>query len=251
MYELRILVQGYPGRSDHGGLGWSTVALLRSPKHSVLIDTGHYTHREILVERLGEMGLQRDDVDAIAITHCHWDHCANFPFFPKARVFVPRADLAWAGAQPPGAYPPIAELHVEKLQSAGNVTLLDDGDEFLPGLRALATPGHTPGHMGFIASGGRGNYIFTGDAIKNAAELVSRRVEMTIDRPKSLEAVERVRAMAAQNPQNLVVFGHDRVCTFDGGHVHELEPLRFEITARLTEDFDHLTTFDLCGGVHA
>ena len=30
MYKLDVLVQGYPGKSVcHGGLGWSTIALLR------------------------------------------------------------------------------------------------------------------------------------------------------------------------------------------------------------------------------
>ena len=41
MYELSILIQGFPGRSTcHGGLGWSTVALLRGHGETVLIDTG-------------------------------------------------------------------------------------------------------------------------------------------------------------------------------------------------------------------
>ena len=245
MYELHILVQGYPGKSVyHGGLGWSTVALLRGAKENVLVDTGHYMHRDVLIKRLEAIGLQRDDVTAVAITHSHWDHCINFPLFPKAQIFIGRAELEWAAAQAPGDYP-TAELHAQKLLSMKTVTRLEDGDAFLPGIEAIATPGHTPGHMGYVAKGARGEYIFTGDAIKNSAELCSGRVDMTLDLSRSLDAIRCVRARAASNPENVIVFGHDRCCSYDGTHVHEREPLRFGLTARFSEDFDDVTEFDL------
>jgi glyoxylase-like metal-dependent hydrolase (beta-lactamase superfamily II) len=252
MYDLHVLIQGYPGKSVyHGGLGWATVALLRGGGHNVLLDTGQYMHRDVLATRLGEHGLGLQDIDAIAISHCHWDHCINFPLFPKAEIFVGNDELEWAVQQPPGKYP-LAEFHVEKLASAKNVTRISDGDEFLPAIEAMATPGHTPGHMAYIAQGERGEYIYTGDAIKNSAELCSKRVDMTLDQAKSLDAVARVRERAAANPENVVIFGHDRCCSFDGEHVREREPLRCALNARLGESFDDITTFDLVKpGVHA
>jgi N-acyl homoserine lactone hydrolase len=252
MYELKILVQGYPGKSVyHGGLGWSTVALLRDGKYNVLLDTGQYMHRDVLATRLADVGLTFDDINAVAITHAHWDHCVNFPLFSKAQIFIGKGELEWASAQPPGKYP-IAEFHVEKLCSMKTVTRVGDGDEFLPGLEAMAMPGHTPGHMGYVAKGARGEYIYTGDAVKNSAELCSQRVDMTLEAGRSIDAIRRVRERAASNPENVIVFGHDRCCGFDGAHVHETEPLRCALTARLGEDFDDLTTFDLTKtGVHA
>lgn len=252
MYDLHVLVQGYPGKSVyHGGLGWATVGLLRGGTHNVLLDTGHYMHRDVLATRLDDVGLKFEDVTAIAITHCHWDHCINFPLFPNAQIFVGKTELEWAAKQPPGKYP-LAEFHVEKLLTHKAVTRIDDGDTFLPGIQAMATPGHTPGHMAYVAKGSRGEYIYTGDAIKNGAELCSRRVDMTLDLERSLDAIERVRRRAASNPENVIVFGHDRCCSFDGEHVREREALRCALTARLGEDFNELTTFDLTrSGVHA
>ena len=252
MYELHILVQGYPGKSVyHGGLGWATVALLRSAKHNVLLDTGHYMHRDVLAQRLDDVGLTREDINAVAITHCHWDHCVNFPLFPNAQIFVGKSELEWAAQQPAGKYP-LAEFHVEKLLTHKAVTRIEDGDGFLPGIEAMATPGHTPGHLAYVAKGDRGEYIYTGDAIKNGAELCSERVDMTLDLERSLDAIRRVRERAAVNPENVVIFGHDRCCSFDGAHVREREPLRCALTARLGEDFNNLTTFDLTlSGVHA
>ena len=247
MYDLEILVQGYPGKTTfHGAMGWSTVALLRGHGHNILIDTGHYMHRDVLPARLQRLGLRREDITALALTHCHWDHCMNFPFFPNARVFVSKRELEWAAAIPAGEQP-LAEFHVEKLSSGKNVTLIDDGDEFLPELRALATPGHTPGHMGYVAHGTKSDFIFTGDAVKNSAELFSMQADMTLDAPASLASVKRVRSLAAEDPNNIIIFGHDRICSFDGEHVHEREPLQAMLRVRLTSDFDDITLIDLTG----
>ncbi len=41
MFELDLLVTGFPGMSTfHGGLGWSSVCLLQDDTHLVLLDTG-------------------------------------------------------------------------------------------------------------------------------------------------------------------------------------------------------------------
>ena len=40
------------------------------------------------------------------------------------------------------------------------IRLIRDEEEFLPGVHALATPGHTPGHMAFLFDGG---WCLTGD----------------------------------------------------------------------------------------
>lgn len=53
-YKLEILVQGYPGKSVcHGGLGWSTIALLQGQGHVALIDVGTFSHRALLIGGLG------------------------------------------------------------------------------------------------------------------------------------------------------------------------------------------------------
>ena len=52
-YEIDIVVQGYPGKSVcHGGLGWSTIVLLRGHGRVALIDTGGFGIRKTLIERL-------------------------------------------------------------------------------------------------------------------------------------------------------------------------------------------------------
>ena len=48
-WDLEVLVSGYPGKAVlHGGLGWSTVVLLRGHGRIVVLDGGGYGLRSPL-----------------------------------------------------------------------------------------------------------------------------------------------------------------------------------------------------------
>jgi glyoxylase-like metal-dependent hydrolase (beta-lactamase superfamily II) len=245
MYSLDVLVQGYPGKSTHhGGLGWATVSLLRGHRETLIVDTGSYAYRPLLTERLDAYGLKPDDVTGVLVTHLHWDHVCNYPLFPNARIYLAAEDLEWAVAQPVG-YWAIPELHVERLAAEPRVERLREGDEFLPDLRALATPGHTPGHMAYVAEGERGELVFAGDAVKNQAELMTERVDMTLDADASAASVRRIRESVAASPDNILVCGHDRLLSMSDGRVAYRSGLEAAILARLTTDFDREAKIDL------
>lgn len=243
--RLHVLIQGYPGKATlHGGLGWSTVALLRGEGREILIDTGSYGCRDLLRERLGELGLGPGGITDVVLSHCHWDHICNFPMFPDATIHVPRAELEWAREQPPATWH-LAELHVAELAARRSAHLIDEGEEFLPGLRALSTPGHTPGHHAFLAEAEGGPVLFAADAAKNQAELLSGRQDLTLDPEQSRVSIERIRETASARPGTLVVCGHDRLLSLDGTGVVHRSTLRAEIRARLSPDFDEEAVFDL------
>ena len=51
--QMDVLIQGYPGRAVcHGGLGWSTVTLLRTEGRVILIDVGAFGMRKPLLKQL-------------------------------------------------------------------------------------------------------------------------------------------------------------------------------------------------------
>jgi N-acyl homoserine lactone hydrolase len=251
VYTLDILIQGFPGKTlHHGGLGWSTVPLLRGHNEVVLIDTGSYSYRDPLLECLKSLGLGRDDVTGVVLTHCHWDHICNYPLFPRAQVFVPEDDLEWALGQPIGTWH-IPEFHVEKLGADRRVARIRDGDEFLPGLQAVATPGHTPGHLGYVARVEQANLIFAGDAVKNQAELVTEKVDMTLDLAASQASIRCVRKLAAEDPENIIVCGHDRLLGIKGDNVVHLASLEAGVTARLSQKFEEETVVDLVRDEHS
>jgi hypothetical protein len=108
MYELDILFQGFPGRSTcHGGLGWSTVALLRGHGETVLVDTGGYGYRAPLLAQLEERGIRRPDVTAVVLTTATGTTFATSRCSPRP-VSSSRGRI-WSGPRPsrsaPGSYP--------------------------------------------------------------------------------------------------------------------------------------------------
>ncbi|MGH7058585.1 MAG: MBL fold metallo-hydrolase, partial [Acetobacteraceae bacterium] len=78
-YELDIVVQGYPGKSVcHGGLGWSTIALLRGEGRVALIDVGSFAQRGLIRQQLKARHLAPEQVTDVILTHAHWDHSVNW-----------------------------------------------------------------------------------------------------------------------------------------------------------------------------
>src|SRR3954466_12306644 len=83
-YQLDILVQGYPGKSVcHGGLGWSTIVLLRGHGRVALIDCGTFSHRTNLINGLKRHGLTPNEVTDVVLTHAHHDHAINWLLSPR------------------------------------------------------------------------------------------------------------------------------------------------------------------------
>ena len=125
-----------------------------------------------LLEQLAAAGYEPEAIRHVALSHLHPDHFGWVATkhagvtFPNAQLYVGAAD--WAhflvdqmGPKLPGwTSGPMLELMV-----AGRVTLLDDETEVLPGVIAIAAPGHTPGHTVFAISSGGERALILGDSI--------------------------------------------------------------------------------------
>jgi glyoxylase-like metal-dependent hydrolase (beta-lactamase superfamily II) len=159
-------------RSDlYAVRGWFVLShLLVTGRELVLIDTGLIGDARRIrraVERLGEL-------KAILLTHGHLDHTANaaaLQDWSGAKVYAPVGDEDHvAGTH---RYRGVARV-CGWMEAAGRAALryrpprvdvwIRDGDElpFWGGLRVIGLPGHTAGHVGFLAPGKR--VFFPGDA---------------------------------------------------------------------------------------
>lgn len=247
-YRLDVLVQGFPGRAVcHGGLGWSTVTLIRGAGRTVLLDVGAFGVRRELAGQLARLGVAPQDVTDVVLTHAHYDHAVNFTLFPDATVWIGEAELAWAAAQPPG-FNPLPELYVRELRASPRVRLLRDGDECLPGLRAVGSPGHTPGHLVFLLQGTGSPVLFTGDAAKNRAELLGLHVDASLDHAASRESLARIWSLWRAAPGTLLVPGHDLSMRLDArGQPEYVGERRAAIAAWFGETVAEQTMIDLCG----
>lgn len=247
MYQIDLLVQGFPGRAVcHGGLGWSTVTLLRGAGRVILVDVGAFGVRRELARQLSARGVAPKDVTDVVLTHAHYDHAVNFTLFPQATVWIGADELAWAARQPPG-FNPLPELYVRELASSARVRRIAGEEEFLPGLQALCAPGHTPGHLLFYLTANDAPVLFTGDAAKNRAELLSGQVDASEDHAQSRTSLQTIWRYWRAQPGTVLVPGHDLSMRLDGaGRPEYIGERRAAIAAWFSESIEISTTIDLC-----
>ncbi len=244
-YQLDILVQGYPGKSVcHGGLGWSTIALLRGAGHVALIDVGTFSHRALLLAGLKRHDLEPEQVTDIILTHSHHDHAINWVLFNEARVWIGAHELDWS-VQEPWGRTPVPELYVRELAGSRQLSLVRPGQEILPGLVAYDAPGHTPGHMMFVLAGRERDVLFTGDAAKNRAELLTRKADMTYDPAITAQSIEEMWALWRKRPGTLLVPGHDLPMVLQDDRPVFIGKREAAITAWFDDDLETTTRFEL------
>lgn len=248
MFELTVLVQGYPGKAVcHGGLGWSTIALLQSAERKILIDVGAFGIRKPLKRQLDERGIKPSDITDVVLTHAHYDHAINFTLFEKATVWIGKDELEWAASQKPG-FNPLPELYVRELTVADRVRRIADGEEFIPGIKALQAPGHTPGSMVFYLTDSAVPVVFTGDAAKNRAEIMSRSADATEDQNRSRQSIEKIWQLWRAVAGTILVPGHDLTMRLnDQGEPEYLGQRQASIAAWFSDDLEQTYEFNLSG----
>jgi glyoxylase-like metal-dependent hydrolase (beta-lactamase superfamily II) len=244
-YEIDILVQGYPGKTVcHGGLGWSTIVLLRGRGRVALVDTGGFAVRKLLPERLAHHGLKPADVTDLLVTHAHHDHCINWTLVRHGRIVVGADELAWAVKEPWGETA-VPELYVRELETWPTVHKVRDGEEVLPGITAHAAPGHTPGHLIYVLAGRERDVIFTGDAAKNRAELICGRADASYDAAVSSASIKMILTLWGRRPGTIVVPGHDIPMVQKDGRVEYLGKREAAIKAWFGDDLETTTSIEL------
>jgi N-acyl homoserine lactone hydrolase len=244
-YDLDIVVQGFPGKSVcHGGLGWSSVVLLRARGRIVLIDTGGFSMRTMLIKRFAERGLKPADITDLLLTHSHHDHSVNWPLFPKARIVIGAHELEWSLTVPWGVGP-VPELYMRELNTWPTLHKAADGEEVFPSITAHLAPGHTPGCLVFVLHADERDVIFAGDAAKNHAELVSCTTDMTYDAAVSKASIEAIWKLWHKRPGNILVPGHDVPMVLENGKPKYIDKREAAISAWYGDDMETTTLFKL------
>ncbi len=225
--------------------------LVQTPEGNVLIETGlgnKLSAKQKKIFRLGtewdipaelnRLGLSREDVHHVILTHCDFDHAAGITMhneegeveltFPAAIHHIQAKewqDVCHPHRRTLSTYWPV---NFQGLEEGRNLNLIAGEAEILPGVRCVLSGGHTRGHQVVWLGSGSETAIHCGDLLPNTAYTNPLWITAYDNFPlDSVDAKEQILAQAAAKDA-WFLFYHDPdtlACKFsEDGEVRDAFP---------------------------
>ena len=209
--------------------------LIQHPKGNILFDTGmakeiavdarsHWgvvvkaykptmTDEQYCPRQLEKIGVSPEDIRYIVMSHLHNDHAGSVMAFPKAKIFVQRAEMEWAYTC--DFFQKLAYVRADFDRPLKYVFLEgwrdNPHDLFGDGtVKIWFTPGHTPGHQALsVTLPQSGTLLLTGDACYTN-EIVNRNIlpGLVWSSAESVNSIRRIRNLRDDYGMT-VIPGHD------------------------------------------
>lgn len=179
---MRITERLYLVASGEYGFGLTHrsdchVYLVDGGSELALIDAGAGVDQTPLLERLGDLGIDSGRISHLFVTHAHADHAGGAAGLREALGLAVACDPVVAAilragderaasvdiGKAQGTYAPAYVYRATPVD-----TELADGQRIVIGdvtVEALATPGHSAGHMSFLVHSPGRRDLFTGDTV--------------------------------------------------------------------------------------
>ncbi len=161
------------------------VTFVTTPRGLVALDVGTggfpNTDTGALHANMRAAGLDPAAVTLIVHTHFHGDHIGGLTtsdgaaVFPQASIMVPEREFTFWNDEgeesraSAARKPAFANVRRRFAPYAQKVTRFAPDAEVLPGIRAVASNGHSPGHTSFLVHDGNAQALVIGDAVTTPA----------------------------------------------------------------------------------
>ncbi len=165
-------------------------------ENTLCIDAG-YIHNGYLEAEFERIGVDPASISHLFLTHTDMDHAGSIDKDSRARwcqnaeVFMSRDEVCMIDGSTFRRF-----FFLNPVQITRDCRLLDDGDVVKVGtatVQAIATPGHTPGHMAYLING---QILCAGDALVLKDGIVEAFYPTwNVDQAMTVESVEKLAAL--------------------------------------------------------
>ncbi len=165
---------------------------LEGGDRTVLVDTGEMSpiqsaDREQAIggriytfeEGLNRHGLKPEDIEVVIHTHLHNDHCENDYKCIHARIYAHARELEAVHNPHPLDFRYL-EDYIEDVEENGQITIVTEDREILPGIRVFHTPAHSPGGLSVAVETDSGTAVITGFCV----------IDENFNPPREIRAME-------------------------------------------------------------
>jgi glyoxylase-like metal-dependent hydrolase (beta-lactamase superfamily II) len=182
----------------------------------VLIDSGFNNNGAPttgqMAANMAAAGIQPSQIDTVLISHFHGDHINGLRtkegalVYPNAEIIVPPRDVAHyldearMNAAPEAARGGFMVARRVFMPNLKDVKQGEWGKEWAPGITAIQSDGHTPGHTSFVVSSGTKSLLVIGDASNDPrifARMPDWHLGFDLDRAQAVTTRKRLLDMAA------------------------------------------------------
>jgi glyoxylase-like metal-dependent hydrolase (beta-lactamase superfamily II) len=198
--------------------------LKRDDGKTILVDAGYidtsaipnkkYVRPDLVLQR---MNVYPSDITDIILTHPHWDHIGGITLFPKATIWMQKADFEYYVSgkwQDDGHSRGFTKNNIPDIlnvRSEGRLKLVEgDSIEIMPGIRAFTGSKHSFENMYLMINSNSKNdrIILASDAswfYYNLDHLLS--VPLFIDSAAYIKTLKRMKTQVSD--PDLIIPGHD------------------------------------------